>query len=211
VGPELFILEPRFDWLNILDSIEAGTVPFIEGAANLSLEIRYVRFSCDKQWFGFFSVMRIRSANCTWINNSAVNRIPCAQNCGSGFTDPDPAFQVDPDTDPDPIRIQGFDDQKVKKKNTAEIVLYLFSIKNCNLLMSKQQEKPSALEKVSIQHFKKLNLLTFFYVFGSFSPSWVRILIANPDTDPGTRLNPDPDPQHCLHQYLCLVFSKCRL
>jgi hypothetical protein len=28
----------------------------------------------------------------------------------------DPAFQVNPDTDPDPIRIQGFDDQKLKKK-----------------------------------------------------------------------------------------------
>ncbi len=32
--------------------------------------------------------------------------------------DPDPAFQVN--LDPDQIRIQGFDDQKLKKKNTAE-------------------------------------------------------------------------------------------
>jgi hypothetical protein len=32
---------------------------------------------------------------------------------------PDPAFQVNPDTDPDLIRIQGYDDQKLKKKNTA--------------------------------------------------------------------------------------------
>ncbi len=39
-------------------------------------------------------------------------------------TDPDPAFQVNPD--PDPIRIQGFDDQKLKEKNTAE---------TCNLLI----------------------------------------------------------------------------
>ncbi len=30
--------------------------------------------------------------------------------------DPDPAFQVNPDTDPDPICIQGFDDNKLKKK-----------------------------------------------------------------------------------------------
>ncbi len=34
--------------------------------------------------------------------------------------DPDPAFQVNQDpgygTDPDPIRIQDFDDQKLKKK-----------------------------------------------------------------------------------------------
>jgi hypothetical protein len=176
VGPELFILEPRFDWLNILDSIQAGTVPFIEGAANLSLEIRYARFSCDKQRFGLFSVMRIRSANCTWINNSAVNRIPCAQNCGSGFTDLDPAFQVDPDTDPDPIRIQGFDDQKVKKKNTAEIFLYLFSIKNCNLLMSKQQEKPPALKR---EHpgLQKMKFFNFFLCL------WVIFALLDPDSD----------------------------
>jgi hypothetical protein len=31
--------------------------------------------------------------------------------------DPDPAFQLNPDPDTDPIRIQGFDDQKLKKKN----------------------------------------------------------------------------------------------
>jgi hypothetical protein len=30
--------------------------------------------------------------------------------------DPDPAFQLNPDPDTDPIRIQGFDDQKLKKK-----------------------------------------------------------------------------------------------
>jgi hypothetical protein len=36
--------------------------------------------------------------------------------------DPDPAFQVNPDTDSDPIRIriQGFDDQKLKEKNANE-------------------------------------------------------------------------------------------
>jgi hypothetical protein len=33
---------------------------------------------------------------------------------------------VNPDPDTDTIRIQGFDDQKVNKKNTAEIFLYLF-------------------------------------------------------------------------------------
>jgi hypothetical protein len=38
--------------------------------------------------------------------------------------DPDPAFPVNPD--PDPILIQGFDDQKQKKKNTGEQFLYIF-------------------------------------------------------------------------------------
>jgi hypothetical protein len=46
--------------------------------------------------------------------------------------DPDPAFPVnpDPDTEPDPnrrIRIQGFDDRKLKKKNTDLIKKLLFT------------------------------------------------------------------------------------
>jgi hypothetical protein len=147
--------------------------------------------------------MRIRSANCTWISNSAVNRIPCTQSCGSWFTDPDPdpAFQVNPDTDPDPIRIQGLMTKNWKKKNTAEIFLYLFLIKNGNLLMSRQKEKPSALKKENIHHFKKWNLLTFFCNCGSLLPSWIQ------DTDTGTPLNPNPDPQHCLYWYICIFFN----
>ncbi len=38
--------------------------------------------------------------------------------------DPDPAFHVN--RDPEQIRIQGFDDQKMKKINTAKFFLYLF-------------------------------------------------------------------------------------
>ncbi len=49
-------------------------------------------------------------------------------------TDPDPAYQMNPDP-PDAIRIQGFDDQKQEKKNTAKIFLNLFSIKRCDLLI----------------------------------------------------------------------------
>jgi hypothetical protein len=42
-------------------------------------------------------------------------------------TDPNPAFQVnpEPETDPDSIRIQGFD-QKLKKKITDENFFLLF-------------------------------------------------------------------------------------
>jgi hypothetical protein len=39
----------------------------------------------------------------------------------------DPEFPVNPD--PDPIRTQGFDDQKLKKINTAENFLQSFFIK----------------------------------------------------------------------------------
>jgi hypothetical protein len=40
---------------------------------------------------------------------------------------------TDPDTDPDPIRIQGFNDQKLKKNNSWQKKLNFFLIKNCNL------------------------------------------------------------------------------
>jgi hypothetical protein len=65
-------------------------------------------------------------------------------------TNPDPTFKVNPD----PIRIQGFDDQQNLRKKYSFIFLFLFLIKNCNLLiprrpqrMSKLQEKPSALKR----------------------------------------------------------------
>jgi hypothetical protein len=77
-------------------------------------------------------------------------------SCGSGSS-------ISSESDPDLIRIQGLDDQKLKKKYTAEIFYISFLKKNCNLLMSKLQEKPSALKR---EH-----------------PA--------PDTDPGTPLNPD--------------------
>jgi hypothetical protein len=54
------------------------------------------------------------------------------------------------------IRIQGFDDTKVKKKKYSKNFLYLFLIKNCNLLMLKLQKKPSALKiclSVFVRHF----------------------------------------------------------
>ena len=55
---------------------------------------------------------------------------------------------MDPDSlnpDPDPIRIQGM--VLMTNKNTAENFIIIFYIKNCNLLMSKLQEKPSALKR----------------------------------------------------------------
>jgi hypothetical protein len=60
--------------------------------------------------------------------------------------------------------------------------------------MSKPQEKPSARSKENIQNFKERNFFSFFYVCGSFLlSSWIRIQIANSDTDPeGTPMNPDP-------------------
>ncbi len=71
---------------------------------------------------------------------------------------------------PNPIRIQGFDDQKLKKKIKQKF-FEIFFIKNCNLLMSKLF----------------INFLCFWVIFAFLDP--------DPDTDPGTPLNPDPDPK----------------
>jgi hypothetical protein len=62
-------------------------------------------------------------------------------------TDPDPAFQVNPD--PNPIRIQGFD-EKIKKKNTAEnFSKYYFDqkLQFTYVQATGELEKPSALKK----------------------------------------------------------------
>ncbi len=108
-------------------------------------------------------------------------------------TDPDPAYQVNPD--PDPIRIQGFDEQKLKKKYSWN---YIFFIQNCNLLMSKLQ-KHSTL-KLEHLALKKMEFITFF-VCGLFFPS--RIRIANPDPDT------DPVPHWILIHNTAILWSLC--
>jgi hypothetical protein len=82
--------------------------------------------------------------------------------------DPDPTFQVNPD--PDPIRIQRFDDQKLKEKKYR---LKNSLIKNCNYLcpLSKLQEKTSALKREHPALNKKRTLLTIFMSVGNFCSS----------------------------------------
>jgi hypothetical protein len=77
---------------------------------------------------------------------------------------PDSTFPVNPD--PDSIWIQGVDDQKLKEK------------------YSKLQEKASALnrEHPALQKMKFINL---------FPCLGVIFALIDPDTDPGTPLNPD--------------------
>ncbi len=75
--------------------------------------------------------------------------------------DPDPAFQVNPDP--------GFWWPKIEENFFSfwsKIAIYICP----NLQPSKEY----------IQHFKKWNVLTFFYVCGSFLPSWIRIRIQVP-------------------------------
>ncbi len=104
-------------------------------------------------------------------------------------------------------RIQGFDDQKWTKIQPKFFFLHVL-IKNCNLLIprpslrtSRIQEKPSALQR---EHpaLQTWNFLPFICFCRSFMPSRIRIRIPNPDTDPLTWLNPDPDLKHCFLPYL---------
>ncbi len=101
-------------------------------------------------------------------------------------------FRPSTEPDPDATRIQGFDDQKLKKI-TVRKKFYIFFFKKCNLFIPrppertfKLQEKASApkREHPALQNMKLLN---YFYFCGSFLPSWIRI----PNPGPLSWLNPD--------------------
>ncbi len=90
------------------------------------------------------------------------------------------------------IKNPGFDDLKLKKIYSGKI--YIFLIKNCNLLIPrppqrtpKLQEKPSALKR---EHpvLKNMKLLDIFLFL------WVNFALLDPDPDPTTQINADPKP-----------------
>jgi hypothetical protein len=91
---------------------------------------------------------------------------------------------VDPDSDSDPIRIQGFDDQILKKKKTAENYFF-FSYQILQFTIPKLQEKPSALKR---EHpaLQKMKFIKFSLCL------WVILALMDPDPDTGTPLDPDP-------------------
>ncbi len=110
--------------------------------------------------------------------------------------DQDPAFQVNPDSDP--IRIRSFDDQaKIEEINIAEIS---FLIKNCSFLIPRVKERPS-YRRSSHPALIKIKFINFSIFVGYFCP-WIRI--RNSDTDPGDTIDSgsspdmDLDPQHCF-------------
>ncbi len=94
--------------------------------------------------------------------------------------DPDPAFQVNPDPDTDPIRIKGFDDQKLKKKIQME---NLFDQKLQFTYVQATGEDFSPQKRTSST--SKMKFIYFFLCL------WVIFALLDPDTDPGTALNPD--------------------
>jgi hypothetical protein len=118
--------------------------------------------------------------------------------------DPVPVFQVNPDSDTVPDQDPGFfDDQKLKKKNkgTAENFFYLVWSKIAiYVFLGLHKGRPGY--RRSLQPSKENIQYRYCVIFA----------LLDPDTDPGTLLNPDPiririhnclkqpDPQHCLKQ-----------
>ncbi len=104
--------------------------------------------------------------------------------------DPDPAFF--PIADPGiQFRIQGFDVQKLKKNYNCKFFIYLFfgskiAIYLCIGLHKGRTRYRRSLQasKENIQHCKPWKFFTFFYICGSFWPSWI--------LDPATHINADP-------------------
>jgi hypothetical protein len=89
---------------------------------------------------------------------------------------------TDPDTDP--IRIPGFDDLTLKKKNQLKSVFIFFLIKNFNLLIQGQglhtglpgYRRSLQPWNENIQKLKNL-IYWLLYFCGSFLSSWIRIQV----------------------------------
>jgi hypothetical protein len=81
-------------------------------------------------------------------------------------------------TNPDPIRIQGYDDQKLGKIYSWNFFYYIFLIKSY-LSLGLHKGHPSyrrSLQpsKENIQHFKTWSFLTFFYFVHPIHPKMLR-------------------------------------
>jgi hypothetical protein len=77
--------------------------------------------------------------------------------------DTDPAFQVNPDSDSDPI--QGFDDQKLKKEKTTEIFYIFFDQKLQFTQVQATGEAFSLQKRTSSTLIKEIYSLFSMFVF----------------------------------------------
>jgi hypothetical protein len=94
-------------------------------------------------------------------------------------------FNADPDPDPDPIPDPGFWWTKTGKNLQFEFFFNFWSKIAIYLSLRLPKGRPSY--RRSLQPSKE-NIFTFFYFFGSFLPSWIRICILNADPDPATQI-----------------------
>jgi hypothetical protein len=98
--------------------------------------------------------------------NQCCGSIVTESGSGSPETGSGSSIQINPYSDPDPIRIQGFDDQKLKEQIQLKFCLIFFGIKITIYLslglhkgrLSYRRSLQSSKE--NIQHFKKCNLFS---------------------------------------------------
>ncbi len=116
-----------------------------------------------------------------WGNISKKERLNTYnQGCGSAFISSGSGSSILGWT-PIRIRIQGFNDQKLKKKLQLKKKKIFWSKIAIYLSLGLHKVCPSyrrslQLSKEAIQHFKKTwSFKHFFYFCGSFLPSWIRI------------------------------------
>ncbi len=104
------------------------------------------------------------------------------------------SLMLETNTDPDPIRIQGFNDQKLKKNYSWKFFLFFF-IKNCNYLslglhkVCPSYRRSLQLSKEAIQHFKTwtftnycLLLWVIFAFLARLNTDPIRIRIHSPSS-----------------------------
>ncbi len=116
--------------------------------------------------------------------------------------DPDPAFFLIPETDPDPVPHLDFLWPKIEKK-IKFVIFLLFFVSKIAIYLSLGLHKGSTsyrrslqTSKENIQHFKTWKFFTFFYICESFLPSWIRI-------QPLKLMRIHADAQPCLfHRFL---------
>jgi hypothetical protein len=85
-------------------------------------------------------------------------------------------FRLNTDPEPDPIRIQGFDDQMLEKIYSWKKKFFLF--KNYNLPiprpLKRLQKKPPALKR-EYSALQNMKILNFFSILWVIFPFWIRV------------------------------------
>ncbi len=99
--------------------------------------------------------------------------------------------------DPDPIRTQSFDNQKLKKCTSKKFCIFF---KNYHLLVPRPLGTPSRLQKTPSAPKREHPALQNMKFLISF-PLWVIFAFLDPDTDRLTWLNPDPNTAYRYRTY----------
>ncbi len=114
------------------------------------------------------------------------------------------SLMLETNTDPDPIRRHGFNDQKLEKNYSWNFFFFFFLSKTAIYLslglhkVCPSYRRSLQFSKEAIQHFKTWTFTNYCLLL------WVIFALLDPDSGSGSTdtieygSNPDPDPQPCL-------------